>query len=130
MKKIFLLLILCISFAFATIDETKTDVYFGNGILTSRADAIYNTFEVLEPAIKEELYGNNEDEMYKHIGKVYYAYNRTVSFFWDIFESGYQIANLQEFVDKGYELIKKTKATIHSIDLKRQVDKYEESIKA
>jgi len=33
MKKIFLFLILCISFAFAAIDETKTDVYFGNRIL-------------------------------------------------------------------------------------------------
>jgi len=33
MKKIFLLLMLFISFMFAAIDETKTDVYFGNGIL-------------------------------------------------------------------------------------------------
>jgi len=119
MKKIFLLLILCISFAFATIDETKTDVYFGNEILTRERDAQYNSDKVLRPAIIEKF---GLDYYHKHIGKVYYAYNRTVSFFWDIFESGYQIANLQEFVDKGYELLKKTKATIHSIDLKRQVD--------
>ena len=112
MKKIFLLLILCISFAFGTIDETKTDVYFGNGILMRERDAQYNSDKVLRPAIIEKF---GLDYYHKHIGKVSYAYNRTVSQLWDLFESGYQIANLQEFVDKGYELLKKTKATIHSI---------------
>ncbi len=42
MKKIFLLLILLSSYSLAIIDEYKTDVYFGNGILTKKKVAIYN----------------------------------------------------------------------------------------
>jgi hypothetical protein len=80
MKKIILLLISLSILVFSAIDECKTDVYFGNGILTKRSDSIYNTFEVLEPSIRKELYSNNEDEMYKHIGKVAYAYNQTHGF--------------------------------------------------
>ncbi len=69
------------------------------------------------------------DHYNKHIGKVDYAYNRTINQGWDLFESVYQVANLQELVDKGYDLLSNTKATIHNIDLSAQVDKYKESIK-
>jgi len=39
MKKIFLFLAIFTSLAFSTIDEFKTDVYFGNGILTKQQTA-------------------------------------------------------------------------------------------
>ncbi len=38
-KKLFLLLIFLSSFVFSAIDECKTDVYFGNGILTKQQSA-------------------------------------------------------------------------------------------
>ena len=87
MKKTILLLLLLVSTAFSAINECKTDIYFGNGILTKRTDAIYNTFEILEPSIRKEIYHNNEDEMYKHIGKVEEAYNHTDGMLADLLES-------------------------------------------
>ena len=95
MKKLLLLLIVLSSFAFPTIiDEYKTDVYFGNGILTEDEDAEINA-GILEDAIIEKL-GSLKSF---NIGKVDYAYNRTVSKGWDLFESFYQVVNLQGFVD-------------------------------
>jgi len=75
MKKIALLLVLFGSFAFAIIDECKTDVYFGNGILTKEKSAIRNA-GILEDAIIEKF---DPDYYRKHIGEVSYAYNST----WD-----------------------------------------------
>ena len=131
MKKIFLLFVILISVAFSAIDECKTDVYFGNGILTDKKDAISNT-DLLEKSIKKEIYHNNEDLMYKHIGKVDYAYNRTIGDKGDLWESFYQIIGQQENVDwwANIALWFVDKKTIHSIDIKRQVDKYEASIKS
>ncbi len=40
MKKIFILLILLSSFVFSAIDESKTDIYFANGIIIDM-DVIY-----------------------------------------------------------------------------------------
>ena len=129
MKKIFLLLILFSSFALSIVDESKVDVYFGNGILTTDEDARSNAEDVLEPAIRKDIYKNNEDEMYKHIGKVDYAYNQTRGMALDLFESTYQVINLQDLEDKLYKMIKKDRETIHQLDLSLQVDKYENSIK-
>jgi|GEM_PF-1793122 len=66
------------------IDECKTDVYFGNGILTSREAAIFNTDEILEPAIIEKF---GIDYYNKNIDEVSYAYNTTNGFFSDNLES-------------------------------------------
>jgi len=69
-----LLVLLYPLISFATINEYKTDVYFGNGILTTPEQAFYNAEKVLKPAIIEKMgfpYYN------KHIGKVSYAYNDT-----------------------------------------------------
>ncbi len=84
MRKIFLLLIFLSTFAFSAIDECKTDVYFGNGILTSPRQAFSNAEDVLKPAIIEKPslnYYNN------HIGKVDYAYNTTQGQIPDLLES-------------------------------------------
>jgi len=126
MKKIFLLLVLIFNFAFGTIDEYKTDVYFGNGILTKKWQAKKNATEVLKPAIIEK-FGLNYFQT--KIGKVDYAYNRTIGDIGDLFESGYQIINLQWLVDFGANAILNDKEIIHSLDLEDQVDAYEASIK-
>ena len=126
MKKLFLLFIFLSTFAFSAIDECKTDVYFGNGILTTPPQARYNAYVVLQSAVMS-LYGS-EAEYKKHIGKVSYAYNRTIGQIGDLFESAYQIIDLQELVDIGANWILDDKKTIHSLDLEDQVDKYEASI--
>ncbi len=57
MRKIVLLLAFLISFAFSAINECKTDVYFGNGILTTDDDARSNAEDILEPAIRKWHHG-------------------------------------------------------------------------
>ena len=117
MKKIFLLLILLNSFAFSIVDESKIDIYFGNGILTEESDAIKNA-GILEDAIIVK-YGLKY--YHKHIGKVDYAYNQTRTMALDLFESTYQVINLQDLEDKLYKMIKKDKETIHQLDLSLQI---------
>ncbi len=73
MKKLFLLFIFLSSFPFSAIDECKTDVYFGNGILTKQQIAIRNA-GILRKAIKQRL---GIDYYNQSIGKVDYAYNRS-----------------------------------------------------
>ncbi len=73
MKKITLLLALISSIALSAIDEYKTDIYFGNGILTEKRDARDNS-GILRKAIKQKL---GLDYYNRHIGKVDYAYNST-----------------------------------------------------
>jgi hypothetical protein len=126
MRKIILPLVLISTFAFSAIDECKTDVYFGNGILTKEKSAIDNAL-LLRDAIKQKL----GKDYSKRIGKVSYAYNRTIGDKGDLWESFYQIIGLQETVDwwSNIALWFVDKKTIHSIDIKAQVGKYEASIK-
>ena len=128
MKKIILLLLVLTSLAFSAIDEYKTDVYFGNGILTKQQAAKDNAF-LLEDAIKEKF---GLDYYNKHIGKVDYAYNKTIGDKGDLWESFYQIIGQQESVDwwANIALWFVDKKTIHSIDIEAQVDKYEASIRS
>ena len=116
MRKVFLLLVLSVSFVFSAIDECKTDVYFGNGILTEKKDAIYNTFKILKPAI-QEFYGT-ETEMRKHIGKVDYAYNSThLGGIHDLIESLFQKLSVTEYLDKLKKLGDEMRKTAHEADL-------------
>ena len=74
--------------AFSAIDEYKTDVYFGNGILTKEKDAKFNAEVILKPAIIEKF---GLDYYQKHIGKVDYAYNSThLAGIHDLIESLFQ----------------------------------------
>lgn len=109
------------------IDECKTDVYFGNGILTSREAAIFNTDEILEPAIIEKF---GIDYYNKNIDEVSYAYNTTNSFDQDITESAYQIFNITEFIEWRDALMGRYKESQHNSDIEKQVDAYEDSIKS
>jgi hypothetical protein len=142
MKKIFYSLLFwlipIIGFAFTelVIDEYKTDVYFGNGILTEKEDAKKNA-KLLSVAIKIKFYNGKTSEMKKHIGKVDYAYNRTEGFIIDNLESLAQKLDgtFVSAVDRT-----NTIATIETLanllteearksDLEKQVTQYKESIK-
>lgn len=69
MKKIILLILIWLYpvLGFAIFDETKTDIYFANGILTEEKDAKYNAEEILEPSIKYNIYKGDIEEYRKHI---------------------------------------------------------------
>ncbi len=73
MRNIVLLLLFCIILLSAEVNECKSDVYFGNGILTKERSAEDNA-RLLKDAIIEKF---ALDYYRKHIGKVDYAYNRT-----------------------------------------------------
>jgi len=77
MRNIVLLLLFCITLLSAEVNECKSDVYFGNGILTKERSAegsAEDNARLLEDAIIEKF---GLDYYRKHIGKVDYAYNRT-----------------------------------------------------
>jgi hypothetical protein len=129
MKKLIFLLLLWLYpiTGFSAIDEWKTDVYFANGILTKEEDARANALDVLYPAIEEDIYGT-EVEMKKHIGRVWYAYNRTIGEVEDLVESGAQIFEISELLDKLVQSLNEDKTTIHALDLDDQVNQYKASI--
>ena len=128
MKRIFLLLIIFLTFAFSAIDECKTDIYYGNGILTSPSQAQHAAYVTLQLAVKS-LYGT-EKEMKKHIGKFDYAYNSThLGGLHDLIESLYQKLSLTDYLDKLAKLWDKMRQTAHEADLSEQVNKYKSSIR-
>jgi len=138
MKKLLFLLILWLLplIGFATINEYKTDVYFANGILTKKKDAIANT-ALLEKYIKKKLFNNNENEMYKKIGKVDYAYNDTFESKYqnileggpDLMESLYQKLGIHGILDDMAHWFDESKISVHQANLEKQVKKYKTSIK-
>lgn len=81
MKKILILFVLISSFLFAEIDECKSDVYFANGIATSRADAA----KAIE-AIELEFEVSNPEE-YKSVENWNIVYNHTHGIGIDLYES-------------------------------------------
>ena len=139
MKKIFYSLLFwlipIIGFAFTelVIDEYKTDVYFGNGILTKEKTAIYNA-GILEKAIKHKFYNGKTSEMKKHIGKVDYAYNRTDGQIVDLLESlvqkvdGTGLESVHKAAQIAYLLVGLSTQKAHDTDLKLQVEQYKNSI--
>ena len=137
MKKIlFLLLVWLIpvmgfSFTELVIDECKTDVYFGNGILTEDWQAEDNA-ELLELALIEKF---GIDYYNKHIGKVDYAYNSTDGGIIDVLESllqkidGTNIDKINKYAEVATLLAGLMTQKAHDADLKLQVEKYKDSIK-
>ena len=87
MKRIFLFLITLVSFASSAINECKTDVYFGNGILTEKEDAKKNA-KLLDEAIKQKF---GLPYYKKHIGNVTYVYNSTWDRSHDLLETYLQL---------------------------------------
>ena len=140
MKKIFYSLLFwlipIIGFAFTelVIDEYKTDVYFGNGIVTKEKTAIYNA-GILEEAIKHKFYNGKTSEMKKHIGKVDYAYNRTDGAIIDNLESllqkvdGTGIMSVHRYLEVLALIAGLLTQQAHDADLDIQVTQYKDSIK-
>ena len=150
MKKLFLFLVILMfpNVVFSSVDECKTDVYFANGILATPRQAFNNAEKVLKPEIIE-MYGIQEYN--KHIGKVDYTYNSTLSESKDMYEVYMQlkaeggIGEFEEFMIKHFPLagllvdadIKKVLdekvhekmiKEVHDADLKKQIEKYRTSI--
>lgn len=129
MKRIFLFLIFLSSFVFSAIDDCKTDVYFGNGILTEEETAENNAF-LLQESIEQKFglpYYN------KHIGKVDYAYNSTEGGLADGLESLAQklensVISFLPYVGLLSTLLNTTTAELQNSDVKLQVTKYRASI--
>ena len=149
MKKIILLLVVATSLVFSAIDECKTDVYFGNGILTKEKDAIDNAL-LLRDTIKQTF---GLDYYNRHIGKVDYAYNSTWDRSHDLLETYLQLdredpdffdklktwymrfftANAIDKINDEIAAAKVDEALVREIeakDLSLQRKKYEKSIKS
>jgi len=80
MRKIFIILIFAIisscSSAYA-VDERMSDIYYGNGILTTEEEA-YGSRDVLSKTILDEVYHGDEDAMHaRHGSQIQVAYNYT-----------------------------------------------------
>ena len=129
MQKIFLLLITLITFSFSATDDCKTDVYFGNGILTKQRTAIDNS-ELLRKSIIKKFglpYFN------KNIGKVAYAYNQTEGVPGDLLESLAQklensVISYLPYIGQISTLLNITTAELQNSDVELQVAQYRASI--
>ena len=123
MKKLLFLLFVWLLplFAFGSVNECLTDVYFANGILTDEGNATANTI-LLKRAIQRDVYHLNIKDYNKNIGDVYKAYNSTHGSYWDIIESAAQKWGFQWLKDKLWD-------TVHKADLSLQIKHYKESIR-
>jgi len=91
MKKLLLLLFMLSPLvSVASVDESKTDVYFANGINSENWEAWRSFNKVLRPAIEKEIYNNDTAKRDQEIGKFDLLYNETHGRNWDLFESALQ----------------------------------------
>jgi hypothetical protein len=81
MKKIFLILLIGISFSYAEINEYMSDVYFANGINTGQDDAKLS-LEDINNSIRIEY-----PESYKSVANWQVSYNHTHGIGIDLYES-------------------------------------------
>jgi len=125
MKKsviIFLLTFSALNASIQVIDERNIDIFFANGIDTSKKEAKKN-IDILDTAILDEMPAVYE----KYLGqvgtssKVGYAYNKTNGKVLDIWESIAQKLNFQDLIDAIF-------ATDHENDIEEQVTQYRSSI--
>jgi len=116
MKKVCFLILFTLTFAYASMDGCKTDIYFGNGILTEKKDARFNA-GILRSALIDKF---TIDYYYEYINQVDYAYNSTHGFVWDNLESALQ--------KLGWTGLWDFFGATHGRDIERQVTKYKNSI--
>ncbi len=99
-KLLLLLLILSPLMSSAAVDESKTDVYFANGVDTTEEQAWEATRDTLKLAIKEEIYNNDTAKMDQQIGKFDLLYNETHGLSNDLAEAVLQkISTGNDFMD-------------------------------
>jgi len=79
MKPIVLLWIMLLSLGTAEsleVNEYKSDIYFGNGIMTTKIGAQTSLDETIKPAVIDEIYNGNEENATKyHNFKLSYNYS-------------------------------------------------------
>ena len=76
MRLVFLLIVL-ISTLTATIDERVSDIYYGNGILTTKETADHTLFETIKKnTVLQNIYNDDKLKM-ERLHKFYLAYNTT-----------------------------------------------------
>ncbi len=63
MKKILLLFIILSTFSLSAIDEFQTDIYDGNGILTTEKESSLALNETLKSAILHDIYNGEKKRM-------------------------------------------------------------------
>ncbi|WP_373033615.1 hypothetical protein, partial [Sulfurovum sp.] len=81
MKKIIVLLLLVSSTLFAVVDERKSDIYYGNGIMTTKKEAKTSLIDVIKPAVQETIYFNDQAKMDKlHTFDLVYNYSAKEDF--------------------------------------------------
>ena len=100
--KNFLLLFLSLFplISIASVDESKTDVYFANGVDTSIGQAWDALHLVLQPAITKEIYNNDITKRDQQIGKFDLLYNQTDGLLSDLSEAILQkISTGNDFMD-------------------------------
>ena len=84
----------------AGVDESKADVYFANGINSTRDEAWEATLDVLKPAIKEDIFLGNQTRMDQQIGKFDLLYNEAHGLSNDLAEAVLQkISTGNDFMD-------------------------------
>ena len=99
-KLLLLLLILSPLTSTASIDESKTDVYFANGVDTEEWQAWFISDDILQPTIKKEIYNNDTTKMDQQIGKFDLLYNETHGLSNDLAEAVLQkISTGNDFMD-------------------------------
>jgi hypothetical protein len=102
MKKLLLLIILSLSplVSVAEIDESKTDVYFANGVDTTRKEAESSAYDTLKPAMLENIFLDDLSKMDQTIGKFDLLYNETDGLLNDLSEAILQkISTGNDFMD-------------------------------
>ncbi len=99
-KLLFLILILSPLILNAAVDESKTDVYFANGVDTTREEARKAMNKVLRPTIEKEIFSGNTAKMDQQIGKFDLLYNETHGLSNDLAEAVLQkISTGNDFMD-------------------------------
>ncbi len=146
---LFLLPLLGIS-AEIEIDETKSDIYFANGVLTDDGNATKN-LKLISDLIFIEQYIDDMDKMEKELN-FKKAYNQTVGFVGDFYESYKQLADesdgwaaLEDFINTAMMFIPgqggklfgavvtfwdDAEEQAHDADLSLQIAKYRASVRS
>ncbi len=102
MKKLLLLLFMFLlpPISSASIDESKTDVYFANGVDTTEEQAKLSLYMVLKPAIEQEIFSGDTAKMDQQIGTFDLLYNETHGLSNDLAEAVLQkISTGNDFMD-------------------------------
>ncbi len=102
MRRILILLMVVVSFSMGnTINECKTDIYFGNGVWNELDDAEENRKKLEDDIIVPKIIKNDPILLAKY-GKVKLAYNWGQGTLLDVLETYYQLRESGQLDDIGF----------------------------